>query len=371
MNKIYLDAVSTTKPDAAVLQTYKKLLDEYYVNSDALYDDGVAVYRLHEQARANIAKLLKVEPEDIIFTSGASEANSFVVKGTCLQNMDKKHIITSIYEHSSIYNAVEQMRTKLGFDVTYLYPHEDGRIHPEDVLKALRDDTILVSIMYVNNELGAINDVNAIAKIVKTKSHAYFHTDITQALGKIPVDLTDIDMASFSSHKIHGLKGSGVLYKRKYIELSPLISGGQQEFGVRGGTSNAVTNIVLAKTLRLALENLDVKQAKIKDLHDYCMEKLKAIPEVQINSPKGAINNLINISTPVTSEVMMNALNLKDIMVSSKSTCGSRENEPSRVLKSMGIDDQYAIRISFDIDNTKDEIDYFIAALKETIQKYG
>ncbi len=371
MNKIYLDAVSTTKTDPAVLQTYKKLLDEYYCNSDALYDDGVAVYRLHEQARANIAKLLKVNPEDIIFTSGASEANSFAIKGTCLENMDKKHLITSIYEHSSIYNAMEQMRTKLGFDVTYLEPGADGRINPEDVRKALRPDTALVSIMCVNNELGVINDVHKIAEIVKTKSQAIFHTDITQALGKIDIDLNGIDMASFSSHKIHGLKGSGVLYKRSYIKLSPLISGGQQEFGIRGGTTNAATDIVLAKTLRLALEDLPAKQAYIQKLHDYCMTELLKIDGVKINSPEGAISNLINISTPIKSEVMMNALNLKGIMVSSKSTCGSRENEPSRVLKSMHIDDEYAIRVSFDMHNSLTDIDYFISTLKEIIQKYG
>lgn len=371
MNKIYFDHVSTTKPKKEVVDTYKKLLDEYFCNSDALYDDGVAVYRLHEKARAQIADLLNVKSEEIIFTSGASEANSFAIKGACLANLDKKHLITTIYEHSSVYNAMEQMRRTLGYEVTYLEPNSEGVIDPEAVRKALRPDTVLVSIMSVNNELGTINDIDAIKKIVKTKSQAYFHVDMTQALGKIDIDLSDIDMASFSAHKIHGLKGSGFLYKRTHVKLEPLISGGQQEFGIRGGTSNALVNIVLAKTLRLALDDLKRDKKRVGELHEYFIESLTKLPKITINSPKNSINNLINLSTPVTSEVMMNALNSKGIMVSSKSTCGSRKNEPSRVLKSMNINDEYAIRVSFDAHNTKEEIDYFIESIREVINKYG
>ena len=371
LNKIYLDHVSTTKPEKEVLDTYKKLLDRYYFNSDALYDDGVAVYRLQEEAREKIAKMMKVKNNEIIFTSGASESNSLAIKGLCLKNMHKKHIITSIYEHSSVYNAVSQMRDCLGFDVTFLKPNQDGVIDVQDVKNTLRDDTLLVSIMHVNNEIGSINDINSIKEVVKKESKAYFHVDMTQSLSKIDIDLKDIDLASFSAHKIHGLKGSGFLYKRDYIEIEPLISGGQQEFKIRGGTSNACTNIVLAKTLRLALDHQKENNHKIKLLHDYCLEKLNEIEDVVINSPKNAIDNIINLSTSVKSEVMMNALNLNGIMVSSKSTCGSRENEPSRVLLSMGVDDENAIRISFDSTNTFEEIDYFIKTLKESIKKYG
>ena len=370
-NKIYLDHVSTTKTYPEVLDTYKKLLDEYYCNSDALYDDGVAVYRLQEQARANIANLLNVRANEIIFTSGASEASSLAIKGLALENLDRKHIITSIYEHSSVYNAIKQLEEKLGFEVTYLEPNEHGVIEAEEVRKALRKDTLLVSIMCVNNEIGAINDINTIKEIVKKESNAYFHTDMTQSLAKMQIDLKDVDMASFSAHKIHGLKGSGFLYKRDYIKLAPLISGGQQEFGIRGGTSNALVNIVLAKTLRLALEDFDKNHQKVNELYNYCLAKLNELDFVKVNSFVGGIDNLINISTGVTSEVMMNALNAKGIMVSSKSTCGSRENEPSRVLKSIGVDDNYAIRISFDKTNTKEEVDIFIDCLKEIVNKYA
>ena len=225
--KVYLDAVSTTGVDEKVLETYKKLLDEYYCNSDALYDDGVAIYDMQEKARALIAGMLGVKKDELIFTAGASEANSLAIKGLALKHRDRKHLITSIYEHSSVYNSFRQLEEDFGFEVTYLDPDENGQITPVAVKEALRDDTLLVSIMHVNNEIGAINDVEEIAKIVKRHPGTYFHCDITQSLGKLDIDLANIDMASFSAHKIHGLKGSGALMKKQFVELLPLISGGQ------------------------------------------------------------------------------------------------------------------------------------------------
>ena len=371
MNKIYFDNVSTTSLNGEVLKTYKELLDKYYCNSDALYDDGVTIYNMQEKARANIAKMLKVEKEEIVFTSGASEANSLAIKGLCFKNPSKKHIVTSIYEHSSVYNSIRQLEDNFAYDVTYLNPGVDGKISVEDVKKALREDTILVSIMFVNNEVGTINDIEKIKEVVKKHSGTYFHCDLTQGIGKLDIDLKDIDLASFSAHKIHGLKGSGALIKKKHVELLPLISGGQQEFGLRGGTSNALTNIVLSKTLRIALEEKDESASYLKELSAYFYEKIKEVERVKINSPKGSIFNLINISTPIKSEVELNALNARDIMVSSKSTCGSRENENNRTLKALGKDEDYALRISFDKSNTKEEIDYFIECLKEDIKHYA
>ena len=367
--KIYFDNVATTSLNKEVLKTYTELLSNNYCNSDALYDDGVAIYNMQEKAREHIGNLLGVDKDEIIFTSGASEANSTAIKGLCLKNPNKKHIISSIYEHSSTYNALRQLEDNFGYEVSYLMPKEDGRIDPEDVRRALRDDTILVSIMLVNNEIGSINDINAIKRIVKKHSGTFFHSDVTQGLGKMDIDFSDIDMASFSAHKIHGLKGSGVLIKKRHVELLPLINGGQQEFGIRGGTANAITNIVLAKTLRIALEKHKDNYV-INDLRLYFEEKIKELKEVRINSPMNNARNLINISTPIKSEVLLNALNGKGIMVSSKSTCGSRKNEGNRTLKALGIDEDYAIRVSFDYDNTREEIDYFVSCLKEDIEKY-
>ena len=366
--KVYLDAVSTTRLNDEVRETYEKLLDEYYCNSDALYDDGVAIYDMQERSRSMICDLLGLRPNEIIFTSGASEANSLAIKGLCLNQDKRKHVITSIYEHSSVYNAFRQLEDRFGFDVTYLYPDKDGHITKEQVSDALRNDTLLVSIMAVNNEIGAVNDVEGIAEVVKKHSGTYFHCDITQAIGKIDIDLKNVDLASFSAHKIHGLKGSGALIRKSHVDLLPLISGGQQEYSLRGGTSNALVNVVLAKTLRIALSNKKEYHQHILDLHERLIEGLKDI--ASINYDKG-IDTLVNISTPIQSEVLLNALNAKGIMVSSKSTCGSRKNEPNRTLSNMGIDENYAIRVSFDYTNTIEEIDYFISTLKEVLDRYA
>ena len=366
--KVYLDAVSTTSLDGEVSKTYKKLLDEYYCNSDALYDDGVAIYAMQEKSRSIIADTFGVKKDEIIFTSGASEANSLAIKGLCFRHPERKHLVTSIYEHSSVYNSFRQLQDEFGYEVTYLVPDKDGHIGPEQVKDALRSDTLLVSIMQVNNEIGAVNDVEAIAEVVKKHSGTYFHSDITQGVGKVDADLKNIDMASFSAHKIHGLKGSGVLIKKEFVALSPIISGGQQEYGIRGGTSNALSNIVLAKTLRIAMENKLKYHDYLISLHDRLIAGLKNL--VTINYDRGLVT-LINISTPVQSEVMLNALNDKGIMVSSKSTCGSRKNELNRTLDALGVDENYALRISFDYTNSEEEIDYFIKSLKEILDKYA
>ena len=366
--KVYLDAVSTTAPDPEVRDTYRKLLDQYYCNSDALYDDGVAIYDMQEKARHIICDLFGVGKDELIFTSGASEANSLAIKGLCFAHPERKHLITSIYEHSSVYNAMKQMEETFGYDVTYLRPGKDGKIDPLQVKENLREDTLLVSVMAVNNEIGAINDVTQMASIVKKHRGTFFHTDITQAVGKIPVDLKDVDLASFSAHKIHGLKGSGGLIRKQHVELLPLISGGQQEYSLRGGTSNALVNIVLAKTLRLALENEKRYDTYLCELHDRLSDGIRKIAKVNYDS---GLKTLMNISTPIPSEVLLNALNAKGIMVSSKSTCGSRKNEKNRTLKELDIDEDYAIRVSFDHTNTPEEIDYFLQQLKEIIEKYG
>ena len=367
--KIYFDCVSSTQPSPEVLKTYASLLDKYYVNANALYDEGVEIYNLQEKARANIAELLGVKTGEVIFTSGATEGNNAAIKGVAWAAANKKHLITTIYEHSSVYSAFKQLEEH-GFSVTYLKPNEKGVITLDEVKKALRDDTALVSIRHVNNEIGTINDIDTIGEYIKKHSNAYFHTDITQSIGKIPVDLKNVDLATFSAHKIHGLKGSGILVKKLNVKMDSLISGGQQEFGLRGGTSNAPADIVLAKTIRLALENMPKHEEVCKELHDYFISRLSEIKGTKINSPDGGLSCLINISTPIKSEVLMNALNLKGIMVSSKSTCGTRSHAPSRVLESIGVDSNYAIRISFDTDNVKEDVDYFIECLKEIIAHY-
>ena len=371
MTKIYFDNVATTSLNEEVKSTYIDLLNKYYCNSDALYDDGVDVFNLQEKSRSTIANLLNIKPNEIIFTSGASEANNLAIKGLCFKHPDRKHIITSCYEHSSAYNAIKQLENEFDYKVTYLNPNKDGVIDPIDVKNALTSDTILVSIMFVNNEVGVINNINEIKEIVKKNSGTYFHTDITQGFCKLDIDFKDIDMASFSAHKIHGLKGSGALIKKAHVELLPIISGGQQEQGLRGGTSNALVNVVLAKTIRLALENKDSKHDYLIELNKYFLNKIKEVNNIEVHLFPNSLLTLFSITTPVPSEVLVNGFNNKGIMVSSKSTCSSKSSKTNRTLSALGIDEDHTIRVSLDFNNTKEEIDIFVEIMKELVKNYG
>ena len=372
---IYLDHASTTKPCQQVLDTYKQVLDKYYINSESIYPSGVAVNELMEKSRSQIADLLSVKSHEVIFTSGGSEANNLAIKGTALKRSHLgKHIITTAVEHSSVINSCKWLEQYFSFEVTYLPVDEKGCINIDDLKNALRDDTILVSIMYINNESGAIMDIDAVKKNVRSYRNAYLHVDCVQALGKIAIDLQDIDLASFSAHKINGLKGSGFLVKKQHVQLAEVISGGQQEFHLRGGTANACSNIVLAKTLRLALENLPEKQQKCQKLHDYLYQQLSNCDKVVINSSFEGSANIINFSClTVTSQVMMNALYNKGFEVSAQSTCDSNDAY-SRVIAQMTKNKDIlksTIRVSICYENTIDELDQFINALKECIQQYG
>ena len=373
--RIYFDHSSTTNIHPDVLETYIELLHQYFVNSESLYDEGSEVSRMMEKARASIAGLLDIQSDEVIFTSSSSESNSLALKGVAFANLDKKHIITTCVEHSSIISACEQLKRLFGYEITYLPVNEKGVVSLEDLKSALREDTVLVSIMHVNNEVGSINPIEEIAQYIKTKSHAYFHVDMTQSVGKVPIHLENIDLASISAHKIEGLKGSAILIKKRHVPIEPIISGGEQERGLRGGTTNAVTNMVFAKTLRYAIENQKTHYDTVQSLHSYFLEELKKIDGLEINSPEDSIPFIINFSYEgIPSEVMQNALNQRGFMVSARSTCDSHSVNPSHVLKAMGYSDKRAsscIRVSVSYENTKEEISSFIENLKEIIQRYG
>lgn len=371
----YFDYASTTPLCEDVLQTYTKILSQYYANADSLHDLGRESHRLMEKSRAQIAQLLSVSDDEIMFTSCASEANSYAIKGFALQYETRgKHIITTRIEHSSILHACEQLQDTFGFEITYLSITKDGIVDPEELKRALRKDTILVSVMQVNNEIGAIQPIKQLADIVHTHSRAMFHTDCVQALGKIDLPLSAVDMATFSAHKIYGLKGSAILYKKKHITLLPLINGGQQEYGLRGGTSNAPVNIVFAKTLRLALERQREANAHVQRLHELFCAEVSKLPDVQINSPSQAVPHIINLSfLKVGSEIMLNALNERGFCVSAQSTCSSKSKARSYVLLEMGLGElaaTHAIRISLSHLTTEEEVKQLINALKEINHDY-
>lgn len=373
--RVYFDYSSTTNVHPDVLKAYMDLLKTTYVNSESLYDEGTIVSRNLEKARNAISELLKVHPNEIIFTSGASEANSEAIKSVSFSMPEKKHIITSQIEHSSVLNACKQMEDVFGYRVTYLPVNEQGIVSVKDLKNALDNDTSVVSLMSVNNETGAINPIEEIKEIVKKTSSAYMHVDMTQAIGKVPCSFENIDLASMSAHKIEGLKGSGILVKKKHVPFVPLINGGEQEYGLRGGTNNACTNMVFAKTLRIALENEKKYHDYVQKLQTLLLDQLKEIDGVEINNPENNLCSIVNFSYEnIPSEVMQNALNRMGFMISARSTCESKSNNPSYVLKAMGYSDRRAsscIRISLSYHNTEEDILDFIKALKEIISHYG
>ena len=373
--RVYFDYSSTTNVHPDVLKAYMDLLKTTYVNSESLYDEGTLVSRNLEKARNAISELLMIHPDEIIFTSGASEANSEAIKSVSFSIPEKKHIITSQIEHSSVLNACKQMEDVFNYRVTYLPVNEQGIVSVKDLKNALDNDTSVVSLMSVNNETGAINPIEEIKEIVKKTSSAYMHVDMTQAIGKVPCSFENIDLASMSAHKIEGLKGSGILVKKKHVPFVPLINGGEQEYGLRGGTNNACTNMVFAKTLRIALENEKKYHDYVQKLQTLLLDQLKEIDGVEINNPENNLCSIVNFSYEnIPSEVMQNALNRMGFMISARSTCESKSNNPSYVLKAMGYSDRRAsscIRISLSYHNTEEDILDFIKALKEIISHYG
>jgi len=374
MNK-YFDYSSTTPVSNEILDSYYDVLKKYFVNSESLYPRGTEVNSLMEKSRAKIASLLNVLPKEVIFTGSGSEANNLAIKGTALKRSHLgKHIITTSVEHSSVANSCKWLQEYFGFEITYLPVNELGVISIDDLKNAIRKDTILVSVMYINNESGAIMPIEEIKPIVRKYPNCYFHVDCVQAMGKIAIDFNNIDMATISAHKLNGLKGSGILVRKQHVQLSPVISGGQQEYHLRGGTANAPANMVLAKTIRMVLEALKNDYSKVSALHDYLYSELEKLDNVVLNSPKNGSPFVVNFSClKVTSQVMMNALAIKGFEVSAQSTCDSNEAK-SRVIAQMFKDENRlkgTIRVSLSYSHCKEDVDALLEAIKESIKSYG
>lgn len=368
---IYLDAASTTSVHPEVARVYSQLIETSYANADALHQMGRDVARLQESARQRIAQMLAIKPEEVIFTASASEANSLAIIGYCLANRQRgNHVLMSVLEHPSVLNCAHFLET-VGFEVEFL--QVDGKGYVCDLAQKMRKDTILVSIQHVNNEVGIIQDVAKLSAIIHQHPTCVFHCDCVQSFGRLPVNFHLFDLASLSGHKIHGIKGSALLYKKDKIQLMPLIQGGQQEYGLRGGTSNAPANICLAKTIRLALDHQKVDQAA--SLKAYLVKQISQLKGVTIYSHEGCVPHIVNLGFDcLTSEVLLNALDQKGFCVSAKSTCSSHSKQASQVLLAMGKSEKEAtqmIRVSFDDQLSYQEIDQFVQACKECIDQYG
>ena len=371
---IYLDNASTSKVDPEVLESFNQITLKYFANSSSIHRLGQESNRLLEKSREQILSLLNLTHHEVIFTSGATEANNLAIKGYALANSNRgDHIITSATEHPSVLSTFKQLE-KYGFKVTVLPVNEKGVIEVNSLRDAITDKTILVSIMSVNNEIGAINPIKEIGEYLKKYPKIVFHVDMTQAIGKVDIPLENVDMFTFAGHKIHGLLGSGALIKEKKIIIEPQNNGGGQENGLRSGTNTVALSASLAKALRLAITNQEANYKKVSELRDYLVSYLKD------NEDKYVLNSLdknnpyiVNFSLKKRkASVVVEALSNRDIMVSSLSACHSKNEDYSYVVYALNHDmclSHNTIRVSFSYENTLDDVKEFIKALEAIIKE--
>ncbi len=380
MLEIYLDNSATTKPYREVNQAYLDMSEICYANPSSLHTFGMRAEKEVKNARSVLAEILSVQKKEIYFTSGGTESNNIAILGYARANKRRgTHIITTKVEHPAVGEAVKQLESE-GFEVTYLDVDENGRIRAEDFDAALRTDTILAAIMFVNNEVGAIMPIEKLKPLMKKKSpNAALFVDAVQAFGKMQIkpEKLGIDMMSISGHKIHGPKGIGALYVRDKTLIKPIVYGGHQQNNLRSGTENTPAIAGLAAAAQLAFKDVK-KQAKIKALRDMLKAGvLTQIDNVVINSDDLCLENILNISfLGVRSEILLHALESNNIYVSAGSACASNAPKPSPTLTAMGKNTKEidsALRFSFSEFNTAMEIQEVIRVLvKEVaeIRKY-
>ncbi|WP_173915833.1 cysteine desulfurase family protein [Halobacillus sp. Marseille-Q1614] len=371
---IYFDNSATTQPHTEVLQSYQQAAARYFANPSSVHQLGLEAERLMEKTREAIAHRLAVLPEEIVYTSGGTESNNMAIKGIAFQHRTRgRHLITSKIEHPSVLEAFRALE-QLGFEVTYVNVDSEGHVDPEEIRQAIRKDTILISIMSVNNELGTVQPIKDIGEIAREHPKLFFHVDHVQGVGKVPLPFKDchIDLCSLSGHKIHGVKGTGMLYARKEIRLFPLLHGGGHEDNRRSGTENLPGMVAFAKALRLIQEQEEDHLADLLTIRNFLRKKLDSMDPVTINSPEKGSPHILNISIPgLKPEVVVHALAERGIFVSTKSACSSKEPDVSAVLKACNLNPAVttsALRISLSYQNTVKEAETFIKELKDIIR---
>lgn len=372
----YFDYNATTPIDGDVYKEMIPYLTDYYGNPSSSYYIGRQTKDKIERIRYEISQYFNMKPEGVYFTSSGSEADNMILKGISVANKDKgKHIITTKIEHSAILNTCEFLE-KQGYDITYLDVTPEGVIDIKELENAIREDTILISIMYVNNEIGTIEPIKEIAEIAH-KHNIIFHTDAVQAIGEIRINVEQmgIDCMSISGHKIYAPKGIGMAYIKPGIKFEPLIHGGMQEFHSRGGTENIANIVALGKAIKILDETIDTNEEKMKELQEYTLKKINSILSgydyILNGGFENRASNNISISfKDIDGESLLLALDLEGIYLSSGSACHSDLTEPSHVLKAIGVPEEYAngtLRISFGKYTTKKDIDFLISKIKEKI----
>lgn len=373
---IYLDNASTTKPDGRVIEAMLPYLTEEYANPSALYKCAREARGAVEGARAAVAKILNAKPQEIYFTASGSESDNTAIKGIARQYKEKgKHIVTSKIEHPAVLETCRELERE-GFSVSYVSVDENGIVNLKELEDSIRDDTVLISVMFANNEIGTVQPVKEIGEIAR-RHKVFFHTDAVQAAGSLKIDAEamNIDALSLSAHKFHGPKGVGALYIKSGVRFERFVDGGHQERGKRAGTENVAGIVGLAKALELADAELNEKNERVRALRDYYEKRvLGEIPFVKRN---GHISRRLagtsNLSFRfVEGESLLLNLDLKGICASSGSACTSGSLEASHVLLAVGLPHEIAhgsLRISIGKYNTKEEIDYLADSLKEIVQK--
>ena len=372
----YLDNSATTKPDEQVANKVYEMLCEKFGNPSSFHRAGLDAMLEVKSARASIAKALSCQEDEIIFTSGGTEANNLAIFGAVEANKRKgKRIVTTKIEHESVLGAVNYLENE-GYDVVYLDVDSFGNINPDQLYQAITKDTILVSVMYVNNEVGSVLPVKEIAKAVKKAgAPALIHIDCVQAFGKIDVKPSKLgaDLVTITAHKIHGPKGIGALYIKKGVRIVPRTYGGEQEKRMRPGTESSPLIAGFGKAVEL-IPNLKTQSQQIKELNQYAKEKLEAIDGVKINSSPDASDYIINLYVPtfMTSQTVVQHLSSQySVYVSNGSACA--KGKKSHVLTAMRLPDniiEKSIRISFSRDTTKEDIDQLVFALSETVKTH-
>ena len=376
MRRVYLDNAATSPVRREVVEAMLPHFSETMGNASSLHMFGQRAKRALEEARQSVARALGAHPKEIYFTSGGTESNNLAIKGVARANGDRgRHLITSPIEHHAVLNTLHHLETE-GYEVTYL-PVDDRGIVDLDALEcSIRDDTILISIMLANNEVGTIEPLSQIADIARRKG-ILLHTDAVQAVGKVPVDVDDlgVDLLSLTAHKLYGPKGTGALYVRHGTRIVPLLHGGHQERTMRPGTENIPGIVGLAAALDLACRDLDTESARLAALRDRLESGIRdRIQDVRMNGhPELRLPNILNMSfARAEGESLLLALDTRGIAVSTGSACAAGSTEPSHVLQAMGVDSllaQGSLRFSLGRDNDEDDIDYVLDSLAEIVPR--
>lgn len=374
---LYLDYCATTPVHDEVIEEITYVMKTFFGNPSSLHRMGMEAEQIVKQARKDIAGSLQCKPNEIIFTSGGTESNNLATKGAAYALANRgKHLITSQIEHASVYECFEQL-AKQGFRVTYLPVDSSGCVQLEDIQSAIEEDTILVSLMHVNNEMGRIQPIETIGKWLKQYPKIVFHVDAIQSVGKLSVipEQLGVDLLSVSAHKFGGPKGAGFLYRRAGVVLRPELAGGGQEFGMRAGTENVPLIAGMAKALKMTIKQQAQDKVKLYELRAGLLERMEKLTEIRISGSDNKEQmgpHIIHFCYPgMRAEIVIHALEQLGICISTRSACSSGEIKPSRVLLAMGFNQEWAesgLRVSYSANQSLEELDFFVDCLEQVIQ---